>query len=508
MKPGRTDEPSGMPIRPAPSTIIRVGVLASAVLSGFTAVPAAASDPPPQTIDASNVSNSFDVQPFARDSPLPAGLIDSDACDGSGTPCGRPVVAPVRDVACDAPDGSDGSFAEPFFLRYTADYDDGFRIHPLDDSPFDLKINGWLQFRYKNFDARTTGPFVDRTGTVVRDLTDRNAHDLERGRLIFSGHTLDPRLSYFLQLDADSDGGDNVELLDYYTGWKFNDRVSVQLGRRKIPGSRLFLNSPTDTRMADRSLATEFFRPGRTTGVHLIVEAGVLGRLHGMIGNNFRSVATTGPTTDDQFTYAIDQRYTLGDFGDPMVDFVGDDTWRMRLGQTLTIAPQTDSTIGDPDDNEDFLRLADGTRPNDTGAFAPGVTVAAFDVLLYTVDVAAKYGGWSMDAEGYYRRLSNLVTTTGDELDAVDQTGYVVQGGRFLVPRRWDINVRYSIARDDFGRGESYGIGTHWYPLDNDRMRFTFDATRIVDSPVTSTGADLLVGDDGMLYRTQLAAEF
>ena len=154
-----------------------------------------------------------------------------------------------------------------FQMRFVADYDKGFLIKPVDAKkhPFQLKTNGWIQFRHVGF-VRDRDSWTDNSGTT-RTIRNRNAFDIERARLVFSGFAHDPRLTYFLHLDGDTDGRHAVDFFDYWWAWRFNDALRVQFGKRKAPGSRQWLLGARDTRLSDRPLATDYFRPDRSLGI-------------------------------------------------------------------------------------------------------------------------------------------------------------------------------------------------------------------------------------------------
>jgi hypothetical protein len=59
-----------------------------------------------------------------------------------------------------------------------------------------------------------------------------------------------------------------------------------------------------------------------------------------------------------------------------------------------------------------------------------------------------------------------------------------------------------------FGDASEYAAGFNWYPLDTSDLKISFDVTTLDGSPLQSTSSNILVGDDGMLYRTQVQAEF
>ena len=118
-------------------------------------------------------------------------------------------------------------------LDYFAAYDKGFGIFPYDKkkNPFELKINGWIQFRHHAF-AREVDSWTDNAG-ITRPVKNRNAFDIERARLSFKGTALDPRLTYFYQLDGDTDGRHAVDFFDYWWAWKVSDRFRLQFENEK-----------------------------------------------------------------------------------------------------------------------------------------------------------------------------------------------------------------------------------------------------------------------------------
>lgn len=96
--------------------------------------------------------------------------------------------------------------------------------------PFLLRINGWGQLRYTNFNSHGPNPNV-------------NQFQLKRGRLIFSGHAFTPDFAYYVQLDGRSSSGDDVRLLDYYLAYDVGhdslglrrNALAFKTGRYKMP---------------------------------------------------------------------------------------------------------------------------------------------------------------------------------------------------------------------------------------------------------------------------------
>ena len=396
-------------------------------------------------------------------------------------------------------------------LDFFAAYDGGFTIVAFDKKkqPFNLKINGWIQFRHHGF-ARHVNSWTDNAG-VTRTVRNRNAFDIERARLTFKGSVLDPRLTYFYQLDGDTDGRHTVDFFDYWWAWKFSDQFRLQFGKRKVSGSRQWLLGARRTRFIDRPMANDFFRPDRTIGLWGVGKTHRLGNYELMIGNGYRTSNLPNNTTDDQLTYAFTQYFDpRGDYGGQLVDFDYNCDPLIRFGHSFVYSPITSEALGNPLAETDFIRLADGTRLNQVGALAPGVTVSGVDVFFYGVDFAAKYRGWSFNSEVFFRWLENLQGNGVLPVNSVFQRGFYVEGGKFIIPQKLDFNLRYSEVRGLLGGGSEYAAGFNWYPLDksNFRLKWSFDVSVFDGSPLNNSSSDILVGDDGMLFRTQLQAEF
>ncbi len=436
-----------------------------------------------------------------------AGLRSDKSCDSPKDHLRRlPVV--VEQTVCDCGARQDGG-PQHFRLRYFSDYDDGFVIRPFNRQthPFELKINGWIQFRHVGF-AQDVQTWTDNAG-VTRPVLDRNKFDVERARLVFSGFALTPDLTYFLQLDGDTEGRETVDFFDYWWGYRFSEGLQLQVGKRKVPGSRQWLLVARSTRFVDRPMANDFFRPDRTVGVFAVGDVGQTFHYEAMVGNGIRTSNLGSADIDDKFAFAGTAYWDpLRDFGGQLVDFDGSERPLVRVGSSFAYGPQSGLVDGIPLGESDFVRFADGTRLTAPGALAAGVTVSEFDVYLLSVDAAAKWRGWSVNAEAFFRWLQNIAGNGALPDDQLFQRGFYVEGGTFLIPRKLDVNVRYSQIDGLFGNAAEFAAGFNWYPTDTPRMKVSFDVSDIKTSPLNNTTSEILVGDDGTLFRTQFQVEF
>lgn len=432
--------------------------------------------------------------------PEPAG------CDGD-EPLGMlPVmVEDGSEASCSADAGG-----RAYRLNYRCEYDNGYvlvRPFQSDRHPFELKVNGWIQFRHHAF-TRNADSWTDNAG-ITRPVANRNAFDIERARLVFSGYAQDPRLTYFLQLDGDTDGGDLVDFFDYWWAWKFNDRFRIQFGKRKVPASQQWLLGARRTRMVDRPMANDFFRPDRTVGLFLISQLGETGHLECMVGNGYRTANLSNSNIDNRFTYAATNYFEpLGEFDDQLVDYDCVRDPLVRFGHSFVYSPQVPSTNSLAFEESDFIRLSDGTRLTETGALAPGIHVSGFDLYFYGIEAAWKWQGWSANAEAYLRWIEDIRGNGPLPVRDLFQRGFYVEGGHFLIPRRLDANARYSLISGRFADASEYAAGFNWYPCGSYVMKFSFDVTYLDGSPLQNTGSDILVGDNGVLFRSQFQTEF
>ncbi len=388
-------------------------------------------------------------------------------------------------------------------------YDAGFFIRPFDreQQPFELRVNGRVQFRHTGF-ARDVTEWTDNAG-VVRPVTNRNDFEIERSRLEFRGFFLDPRQQFFLNLDGDTDDNHRIVLHDAWLNYKFGEPFDLYFGKAFVPGSRDWLNGALRMRLADRSMATTFFRPDRSVGIWALGEPweGLFYRV--MVGNGFNSTDLTPDEIDTQFMYSGSMWTDWGGYGQGYSDLECHEELAALWGHSFTFASSSGrDAAGATLAEQNFVRLSDGTRLTQPGALAPGVSVDHFDIYLYTVDAALKYRGFSVNGEYFFRWLQGLRGNGALPVQLLSDHGFYAEGGYMLIPERFEINGRISQVFGEFGDAQEYAGGVNWFVNGTHNWKVTFDVTRLQNSPVSNTGVNIRAGDDGLLFRTQLQAAF
>jgi hypothetical protein len=390
-------------------------------------------------------------------------------------------------------------------------YEKGFVFQPVDPqtTPFKLRVTGRMQFRHSLF-RREDERYVDNTGDVI-NVRNRNDFEIERGRLTFDGFALLPQLGYYINLDFDTDDEHNVIIHDFWVDYVFSDAFILYAGKAFVPGSREWLMGSTTTRFSDRSLATTFFRPDRSLGIWAIGEplTGVYYRT--MLANGFNTTDLTSTDIDNNFAWASSAWWDAFDnFGSGWSDLEWHEQLAIQTGLSFTIASQEGKDAdGQPDAEQNFARLSDGTRLVDTGALAPGVTVDEFDLYLFAVDLAAKYYGFSINGEYYFRWIDDLKADGPLPLNDFFDHGFYVEGGYMVIPKRLELSLRTSHVFGRFGDdGAEYGGAVTWFILGAHNLKVTLDVTRVYDSPAQNSAPGYRVGDDGYMMRTQLQVGF
>ncbi len=414
--------------------------------------------------------------------------------------------------------GSNANFQQgtlPRASSFAIDYDTGFVLRPddKDSIPYQLQVNGRMQIRHVGFsrDAK----FYSNRGDEFRGgplrIDNRNEIELERARLVFSGFVHDPKLEFFLNIDGDTDDNHQAIFHDFWFNYEFNETFDLYFGKAFVPGSRDWLNGSMRTHFADRSMATTFFRPDRSVGVWAIGEVTEDLFYRVMVANGFSASDLQFSQLDTSLAYSGTMWWdALGDYGKGYADLKWHEDLAVRVGQSFTYASQQGiDSFGVPGSEQNFLRISDGTRLITPDALAPGVTVVGADIYLYAVDAAFKYRGWSVNSELYFRWLNQFKTLGGPiPYSQLYAYGFYADTGYMILEKSLEVIARASLVDGLFGTRWEYATGINWYVNGTHQNKVTFDITKLDGSPVSNSGPNYEVGQEGLLTRLQWQIAF
>ncbi|MCB9941939.1 MAG: hypothetical protein H6823_27190 [Planctomycetaceae bacterium] len=393
-------------------------------------------------------------------------------------------------------------------------YDDGFVMASpsgvkigAKDVPFAMRINSWFQLRHTLFDSDGPNP-------------DQNDIEFERVRLTFGGHAYTPDLQYYIQLDGDGDQDEVIDLLDYYFtydlghdlfGWT-NGRLGMQVGKWKLPFNRTRAEAGWKLEFTDRSMASVFFDINRSQGVGIFGSLDSLGKTINYEAAVFNGFQTEGfrPVRSGELDRNLGcstRVYTdlIGDWGkDGEPDLAGHDHLAMRVGSGFAYSRV------DIEGLREFARQ----RVVDSGATLASILPAgttAYDVFFYAADMNFKYRGLSFHSEYYFRSINNFA---GMPVSDLFDHGLLLQTGYFLVPETLEVAARWSRISGDSGTlgatdqsADEIAAAIIWY-IRGQNAKLTFDATHLNGAPIRDLALNILPGDAGWLFRTQLQLRF
>ncbi len=319
-----------------------------------------------------------------------------------------------------------------------AGHEGGFFLASADGN-FRLGVSGFLQYRYHlNFrGSNSIGDDFESGFTNARTL------------LMFKGHVYDPRLTYQIRMNFQSDGGSSV-LDDAFVDYKFNENWSVRAGQALHPFSREWYHGDLKLQTIERSPVALVFgeqRSQQLTGQYRNESVRVIGSF----SDGFRSQNT--------------------DLGSEPAE------WALTGRTEVKLAGGWGDVIGayTSPRGSDFSAMIGGAvhfeqGPRDTGGSPKQ------ELLAWTVDATIKGDGWNVFLSGTGYHTEDEAGVSGADFD---EYGLVAQGGAYVVDDI-ELYTRYSALFPDSDRDaddvfSAIAFGMNYY-LHGHAARFTVQA--------------------------------
>src|SRR5262245_4238961 len=278
--------------------------------------------------------------------------------------------------------------------------------------PFLLKFNINSQIRYLNTtDSDTT--YTDHLG-VTREVHQRRDITVNRAMFILGGYVFDPQLRYSFTVWTSAGAASIVIAANI--GWEFSRAFTLTGGYTGVPGSRSLVATFPFFQSTDRTMADNFFRPGFTQG--LWANGELFDNLFylAFVGNGLNTLNISAAKIDENLLYAGSLWWEpLGDYGpagksrNMYDDYFSTPDLRIRLGTSFTSAREdrfSDLDTSSPENTS--MYNSDGVLLFSTGAFAPGVTVEEATYRMWAIDWGAKWDGWSVNGQYYFRWVDDF----------------------------------------------------------------------------------------------------
>jgi hypothetical protein len=412
--------------------------------------------------------------------------------------------------------------------NFNIDVNNGLNIRV--GSKFLLKMRLLTQVRY------TFSTYNEAWGTVgdsrnpeilggqvefraIRNQSDVSNFTVPQAQLQFMGFAFDPDLRYNFSLQLNQNpfnqegGSGRAGLLDAYVASWHIPFATVQVGQQKVWFNRALISSNATSSFAENLLVQRTFAANlinsRDIGIVVLSDEekyklnyafGIWGGVGPNLTNEATAVSQALPNNaslpvSQQRTFNYDTRFNNGEMmytarllykfsGNPgygQGDILYSRVPQVAIGAGYAYNPAQNylSSIRSDIVSRAYRQAITG---NNNGRLLAG---GIYDFQTYEVDLIAKYLGWSLQSEGYYRHqrvrstddgsipfTPSTAVVLGPPVDLGQAWGWYVQVGKYIIPRKLELALRYGVLdpstkqKDDltkeFGAALSYSFdGTY-----------------------------------------------
>ncbi|HEX9166183.1 MAG TPA: hypothetical protein VF862_09750, partial [Gemmatimonadales bacterium] len=333
----------------------------------------------------------------------------------------------------------------------------------------------------------------------------------------FLGWLLNPKFRYlaYVWTSNTSQGQGAQVVVGGNLHYQFNPHFTLGGGVGGLPTTRTTEGSfPSWLPVDNRVMADEFFRGSYTMGIW--AKGKVVDRLsyYAMLGNNLSQLGVDAGQLDntmDTWSISLAWKPTTGEFGtvDGFGDFEQHDRVATRIGGHYTHSTENRQSQPDTEAIENSqIRLSDGSIIFTPGLFGEGIVVTDVAYQMVSWDVGAKYRGFSLETEYYYRRVDDLRGVGTEGLGEFQDHGFVVAASAMVIPKQLQVYATGSRIFGEYGDPTEYRVGVNWYPFRNEIVRWNAQWIQLNRSPVGGNSLPFVVGGKGPVLSTDFMVNF
>jgi hypothetical protein len=389
----------------------------------------------------------------------------------------------------------------------------GFLLYDGENGQINMRLFTYVRYlNQKGLDPSYTDYFGN-THTVVQ----RQDIQLNKFFLPFSGWFLDPRFRYYLYVwSANTAQGDPAQVVGGGNiSFAFNKYVILGGGITSLPSVRSTEGQfPYWLGEDDRLTSDEFFRGSYTTGFW--VKGQVTDGLNymAMIANNLSTLGVSASQLDNLIatqSFMVNWLPTTKEFGlyQTFGDFDFHDKVATRIGVHFTHSREDKQNQPGTDSIENSqIRLTDGSVIFTPDLFGAGITVDKVTYKMSSVDAGVKYRGFSLEAEYYWRWLSNFAGTNTGGIANINDHGFQAQSSAMVVPKFLQAYLSGSEIQGHYGDGSEVRAGVNWYPVGKRGFRTNGEWIHLNHCPVGYTAVPYPVGGNGDVFHVNIEMNF
>jgi hypothetical protein len=294
-----------------------------------------------------------------------------------------------------------------------------------------------------------------------------------------------------------------------YAGFVFNKGFALRAGFFSLPSVRSLTGTYPWFHGADRSMSTNYFRPGFTQGIWANGEP-LPGFFYiAMIGNALNTLGIKSASLDEnRFAGSASVWYDHNKFDKYWNDYEHHERIALRLGTAFTFAREdrlSDLAEAGPENNATFI--SDGQFLFQTGSLAPNVTISLADFYLWAIDGGLKYRGFALNAEFYARWLRDFRADGPLPISSMFDWGYDASVGYFVVPSL-EVFGRSGLIHGPFATAIEEALGINWYPFNTRQVSINVEPAYVRHCPYFSGYYEYAVGQTGLIIPAQFLLRF
>jgi hypothetical protein len=389
----------------------------------------------------------------------------------------------------------------------------GFLIVEGDKGEMYVRLFSYVRYlNQKGLDATYTDYFGN-----VHDVKQREDVQLNKFFLPFSGWFLTPKFRYYLYVwSSNPSQGDPAQVVGAGNlSYSFNRFVTLGGGITSLPSVRSTEGQfPYWLGIDDRLIADEFFRGSYTTGFWLKGEISTKLKYMAMIANNLSTLGVSASQLDnklDTLSLMLQWLPTTGEFG--LYGTFGDYDYHEKLATRLAghYTHSTEDKQSQPGTNgieNSQIRLTDGSVIFTPELFGPGITVEKVNYDMVSIDGGVKYKGLSLEAEYYWRTLSNFQGEDVSGIADIHDHGFQVQASAMAVPKTLQVYASGSAIRGHYGNASEFRAGANWYVVNQRGLRLNGEWIHLNKCPVGYTAVPYPVGGNGDVFHVNFEMNF
>jgi hypothetical protein len=389
----------------------------------------------------------------------------------------------------------------------------GFLLYDGGQGQIYMRLFSYVRYlNQKGLDPAYTDYFGN-----AHSVKQREDAQLNKFFLPFSGWFLTPKFRYYLYVwSSNPSQGDPAQVVGAGNlSYSFNRFVTLGGGITSLPAVRSTEGQfPYWLGTDDRLTADEFFRGSYTSGFWLKGEIATKFKYMAMIADNLSILGVSASQLDNRFnttSYMLQWLPTTGEFGlyGTFGDFDYHEKLATRLGVHYTHSLEDRQTQPGTNAIENSqIRLTDGSVIFTPDLFGPGITVEQVKYDMVSADGGLKYKGMSLEAEYYWRWLSDFSgANTGGIADIKDH-GFQVQTSAMVVPKLLQAYLSGSAILGVYGNGSEVRAGVNWYPARERGFRVNAEWLHLDKCPVGYTAVPYSVGSNGNVFHANLEMNF